>query len=188
MIIVAIPCGQHVLEPWGHSAGRVFSEVVGVSIKFDHVCGLFFFFSSPKAHLAVGSLLNPFGDNLETSADRDKGMDPPIVVFKTFGLLQIHSALGICKMLSEVLDKGLLSLKGGTEDSDVVFRLVLCESDIVDEAVDDLSGSGSIGRVSHKGHEGGMWQNLCFSLLPGGKSGLIVEVAHMFVKFALLDL
>ena len=139
--------GEHVFEPWGHGVDGAVPQVVGVGIKFGDICGFLLFLSCSESHLSIVPLLDPLGNNLETSSNRDEGVDPPVVVLETFRSIQIDCPFGLCEMLHEVVDKGLLPFQCGFHSPNGVCRLLLLISDILDEAIDDLLGCRCVGGV-----------------------------------------
>ena len=72
MVIALVGCGEHGMKPWGQGSNGPQAKVVGVGIKLDNVCGFLLVFSSLQPHLPVIPLLNPLGQHLEPSSNRDE--------------------------------------------------------------------------------------------------------------------
>ena len=142
-------------EPWGHGTDGVVPQIIGVSVKFRDVCGFLLILSHPEPHLSIVSFLNPFGDNLEASADRNEGVDVSVIVFKTFRSIQIDCPFCLCEALSEVFNEALLACHCDLQLSDVVVGLLLLVTEIIDEAIDDLSWCRCIVRMGSQGRESG---------------------------------
>ena len=78
----------------------------------------------------------------------------PIIVFETFRSIQIDCSFCLCEALREVIDKALLACHGDLQLSDVVVGLLLLILEVIDEAIDDLSGRGRVVRVGDQCREG----------------------------------
>ena len=154
-MIVAVGIGQHVLEPWGHGTDGAVPQVVRVGIQFCDICGFLFFLPCLAGHLSISTVLDPLGDHLEASSDRDEGFDTTIVVLETFQSIQIGGPFCVCETLGKVVDEGLLPFQSGFHSSDVVLGSLLLVFDIIDKAIDDLSWGGRVSRMGGQGRECG---------------------------------
>ena len=131
-------------------------QVIGVGIEFGNVRGLLLILSCSESHLPVVSLLYPLGDNFEASSNGYKGVDAPIILLKTFRSIQIDGAFSLCEALCEVVDEALLACHSDLQLSDVVVGLLLLISEVIDEAIDDLSWCRCIVGMGSQGREGGL--------------------------------
>ena len=118
------------------------SQVIRICIKFCDVYGLLHVLSGPKCHLSIVSFLDPFGNNLEASPDRDERVDSPVILLETFWSIQIDCPFCLSEALHKVFDEDLLALHGNLKVSDASVRLSLRMSDVIDKAIDDLSMCG----------------------------------------------
>ena len=95
-------------------------------------------------------------------------MDAPIVLLETFWSIQVDSAFGLCEALSEVVNEALLACHCDLQLADVVVGLLLLVTEIIDEAIDDLSWCGCVVGMGGQGHEGGSGRNTGRGLSPSG--------------------
>ena len=79
----------------------------------------------------------------------------PIVLLETFRSIQINCSFRLCKSVCKVVDEALLASHSDLEVPDIVVGLLLLVSDVIDEAIDDLSVCGRIVGMGSQGRESG---------------------------------
>ena len=99
-------------------------------------------------------------------------MYAPIVVLETFRLIQIDCSFCLCEALCKIFDEDLLALHGNLEVSDGSVGLSLLMSDVIDEAIDDLSMHGCVVGVGGQGRESRAGQDVSRGLGPSGQISL----------------
>ena len=67
-------------------------------------------------------------------------MDAPVIFLETFRSIQIDGTFGLCEALYEVINEALLACHGDLQLSNVLVGLLLLESEVIDKAIDNLSG------------------------------------------------
>ena len=84
-------------------------------------------------------------------------MDPPIVVFEPFGVFKVNCSFCGGQAVGEVSNQGFLSSKGYMQEPDALVIVDLLKSQVVNEAIDDLSGCTiviGVGGQCHKSRVG----------------------------------